>query len=312
MIDDPLQPCGDADALAQEVRRVAGALLDDAIRLAGGSGGVDARVHEVRKRLKELRSLLRLVRFALTDEGGDKFAAARDDACKSAANQLGDARDAAVMVQTLDQLKQRFADELAADAFAGLRRELVARHKSLKKDGIAFDRAATILEAARGRVEHWRLDVGKKNRAWDALSPGLKKIYRDGRDDLKTARDSGDAELWHDWRKRAKDLRYALELLRESAPAILGGMIAAASDLGTDLGDDHDLAVLLATVRGDPSLCDDATAATLEALATRRSGELRATADADAARVYAESPKAFARRLRAYWRSARDGTAGAS
>ena len=154
-----------------------------------------------------------------------------------------------------------------------MRKTLVARHKSLKKNGIAFDRAAAILEAARGRVDGWRLDVGRKGDAWDALAPGLKKIYSDGRDDLKTARDSGDAELWHDWRKRAKDLRYALELLRESAPAILGGMIDAAGTLGDDLGDDHDLAVLLATVRGDPDLCDDATAATLEALATRRSDD---------------------------------------
>ena len=306
MIDYPLQPCQDADELAGEVRRVAGALLDDAIRATGEgkAADADARVHEARKRLKEVRSLLRLVRDSLVDEGGDRIRGRENDACKAAADQLGDARDAAVMVETLDKLRTCFADELAADAFAKLRRALVARHKSLKKEGIGFDRAAVILQAARQRVDGWRIDAGRKGRAWDALSPGLKKIYEDGRDDLKTARESGDAELWHDWRKRAKDLRYALELLRESAPALLGGMIEATSTLGDDLGDDHDLAVLLATVRTDPSLCDDATAATLEALAARRSDELRAKADRDARRVYAESPKTFVRRVRAYWKSA--------
>ena len=313
MIDYPLVPCHDADALAQEVRRVAGALLDEAIRFTSvkSSGGEDARVHETRKRLKEVRSLLRLVRKSLVDEGGDRLRGRENDACKVAANQLGDARDAAVTVETLDKLKDAFAAELAGDAFAGLRKNLVARHKLLKKQGIAFGRAATILKAARQRVDGWRLDAGNKGDkadAWDALGPGLKKIYTDGKADLKTARASGDAELWHDWRKRAKDLRYALELLRKSAPALVGGMIDAADTLGGDLGDDHDLAVLLATVRGDPALCDDATAATLEALAARRSDELRAKADRDARRVYAESAEAFVRRSRRYWRAA--GSAG--
>ena len=305
MIEHPLAPCRDADALSAEVRRVAGALLDDAIRLTvvKSSGSEDRRVHEARKRLKEARSLLRLVRGSLVDAGGDRIRSRENGALKSAADQLGDARDAAVMVETLDKLTAACTQETASDAFADLRRRLVARHKSLKTAGIGFEAAAEILKEARGRIDGWRLDAGRKGRAWDALSPGLAKIYADGRDDLKTARNSGEAGLWHDWRKRVKDLRYALELLRTAAPALLGGMIDAADTLGGDLGDDHDLAVLLATVRGEPDLCDDAAAATLESLVARGSDELRTKADRDAGQVYAESSKAFVKRVDAYWRN---------
>ena len=111
MIDYPLRPVQEADELAAEVRRVAGALIDDAIEVTskGRAADADARVHAARKRLKEVRSLLRLVRKTLVDEAGDEIRGRENDACKSAANQLGDARDAAVMVQTLDKLKRRFS-----------------------------------------------------------------------------------------------------------------------------------------------------------------------------------------------------------
>ena len=306
MIDHPLTPVASADALSVEVRRVGGLLLDDAIRFVthAKSGTQEKRVHEARKRMKEVRSLLRLVRFGLVGDDADPVRGRENETLRFAADQLGEARDAAVMVETLDKLKGQFAEELAADAFVALRKELASRHRRFKASGDGFSCCADALHDLRGRVDSWRIDAGKKGRAWDAIAPGLRKIYADGRHDLETARDSGDAALWHDWRKRVKDLRYSLELLRAPSPKLIGGMCDAANDLGDHLGDDHDLAVLSASACNEPGLCDEATATVLEALATRRSKELRDMADAAARQVYAESDKAFVKRIGAYWKSA--------
>ena len=61
----------------------------------------------------------------------------------------------------------------------------------------------------------------------------------------------------HEWRKRTKDLRYALELLEPLWPDVMEAFAAEVDDLADLLGEDHDLALLEAFVR-DPSLaCDD-------------------------------------------------------
>ena len=117
MIASPLDP---TSKLEDEVKRTMDALLSDAeIRLRlPGDGGLDKAVHEGRKRMKEVRSLLRLVRFSLVDADGEPARAGANDELRSIAHTLGDAREAAVAVQTLDGL--------SAEGSGGLRERLAA------------------------------------------------------------------------------------------------------------------------------------------------------------------------------------------
>lgn len=318
MIDAPLRPVGDAQALAAQVRRVAGALLDDALGRVRGPerAGTGKAVHESRKRIKELRALLRLTGDALVGADGQPARRRENEALRLAANGLGDARDAAVRVQTLDGLMERFADELSVNAFASLREALVRRQETAQAGGSdGFARAREILEAARARVDAWHVvlkDSPAPSRgsgaAWQVVGPALRRIYWRGRRAMKGAIGTDEAEMWHEWRKRAKDLRYALELMRESAPALLGDAAASAKALTDDLGEDHDLAVLLASAtslfggQGDGAAAR--SVAGLDRLVARRREELQLNARRGGALLYAESSGAFARRIGAYWRAA--------
>ncbi|HET9185606.1 MAG TPA: hypothetical protein VFN82_05630, partial [Solirubrobacterales bacterium] len=67
------------------------------------------------------------------------------------------------------------------------------------------------------------------------------------------------------------------------------------------LGDHHDLAVLRADLRRRN--LGEAETAALEAAIDRRQEELASAALPLGRRLYAEPPKAFRRRLRAYWRA---------
>jgi len=122
---------------------------------------------------------------------------------------------------------------------------------------------------------------------------------------MATAYASPSVEAFHDWRKRAKYLRYHLRLLRPTWPAVLKRARSQIKTLADRLGDDHDLAVLAETLplalKGDS---DPARNQIFTALVAQRCAEQRDEARWLGLRVYAERPKAFARRLGAYWDAA--------
>ena len=155
------------------------------------------------------------------------------------------------------------------------------------------------LRAAERRVEDWPLgDAG-----WEHLLAGVARAYARGRDAFAAARAEPTPELLHAWRKRAKDLWYHQRLLAPAWLGVLGAQAEEAHVLSELLGDDHDLAVLAARLAdGAAPLTPvvDAERAALLALVEQRSGELRTAAAQLGRRVYAESPKAFARRLARY------------
>jgi hypothetical protein len=68
------------------------------------------------------------------------------------------------------------------------------------------------------------------------------------------------------------------------------------------LGDHHDLAVLAEDLAGREQV-DPAQRETLKALIEARQSTLLGEARGAGGRIYAEKPKAFGRRLRAYWRA---------
>jgi CHAD domain-containing protein len=52
-------------------------------------------------------------------------------------------------------------------------------------------------------------------------------------------------ENFHEWRKRVKYYRYQLKLLRDFWKPVMEALRREAVKLSDDLGDDHDLAVLV-------------------------------------------------------------------
>jgi CHAD domain-containing protein len=73
------------------------------------------------------------------------------------------------------------------------------------------------------------------------LADGLKRIYQQGRDAFKTACKHASPENLHEWRKKAKLLGYAIELIKGLGLEKTSKMIKCAAALSEALGDDHDL-----------------------------------------------------------------------
>ena len=278
----------DREGMASGVRRIVAEEIDSALENLRSEPLSDEAVHEARKSLKKSRSALRLLR---TDIGND--VRKRENATmRDAAQRLSGARDAQVMMDTLDKLAADPRSVLPAAAVRKLRKLLERRRDELSQ-GADLDaeaaRAAEELTEVRARMDEWPL----KEEDFDEAAAGLRRIHRRGRAAMQTALKRGDDDSWHEWRKRVKDLWYALRILRPVAPEQLTGAVDEASELSDVLGDHNDLAVLAETVREHEDDLDPGHAELVQAaLITRRDG-LRLAAVPLGMRLFAERPKAF-------------------
>ncbi len=283
-----------------EIRRVTRERLSEAVQLLDELNDADAveierAVHEVRKRCKEVRATARLVRSALGDDF-DRF----NTKVRSAADELAPIRDAHAVLATFDDLRTttgRSGDD-TLDAVSDAQRAAVDTVTgSARATDARLERARKLLSASRKQVKRW--DIPDDHLV---LVGGLDTSYRRGRRALRrvsaTPTDSG----VHEWRKAVKQLWYQTRLIEASAPSVLEPLGSTLDSLAEALGDDHDLSVLVERLDADPDRYGGKqTVKAARRMARRQQDDLRRHAFRLAATVYAEQPRAFARRVQTYW-----------
>ena len=275
---------------------------EDGLRTAPGDER-DRAVHQARKATKKSRAVLRLVR----DEVGAKTYSRDNQALREAARRLSDPRDAAVLVASVDRLREQIplARKSLAPLSAVLEQRRVEITSRVLDDEDAMAAAADELAVIRARVERWRIGSDR----FSVLEDGLRRTYARGRDAFADARKRPGDERLHDARKRVKDLWYHARVLKPVWPGPMDALVDAADRLGDLLGEDHDLAVLSDTVRALAAEGGDRGAGeTLLTLADNRRAELQAEIWPLGRRVYADKPKPFVRRLAVLYRAWREET----
>lgn len=287
------------EPIADGIRRVArGQLLDAQQELASPpSGDAGQAIHATRKRMKRLRSLLRLARGGI-----DEAARARENAAyRDAGRGLAASRDAQVLIETLDGLSERAGDALPERITAPLRLRLQREcDEAMSAQGGGVLAAASIeLEHALVRTHDWTF----ASDAFGDLAPGLRQIYARGRKRMRAAQADPSPERLHEWRKRVKDLWHATELVQAAKPKALKKTARRAHKLADLLGDGHDLHVLRDYVEAHPQCFEDEAARhALVAVIDRRAETLGAKAFKRGRKLYKRSPKTFAAAIERGWR----------
>jgi CHAD domain-containing protein len=288
---------GDEDAAAGMRRVIAGRLEKATERLAEAGEDGDAlaeAIHGARKDLKKARAALRLIR----DELGEQDFKRENHALRDAARLLSASRDAEVKLGTLDSLVEG-AGDAPPGATALWRDALVAdRDRIVGGEGEEADAVVAAIAKVTARIPQWRI----RHDGWKLLSPGLDTAYSEGRQAFAALGGSPSFDAVHDLRKRGKDLWYQVRLLRDAWEPVLDATAEEIHDFTDLLGDHHDLAVLAEDL-ADREPVDPAQRETLKALIEARQSTLLGEARSAGGRIYAEKPKAFGRRLRAYWRA---------
>jgi CHAD domain-containing protein len=316
-----LQP---GEALPDGLRRMAVEQTDVALAALAGAEGGGARkaVHEARKAIKRLRTIVRL----LEGELGPKAAAREQATLRSAAGRLAAARDAEVMLDTLDAIVARRPGKLGGRrGIVRLRRHLQAERDEAERRMLAPRNRMVVadeLRLFRARALTWELSTRP---GIGVIDEGLSRLYRQGRRRRRRAagRRGGHMRPMHQWRKRVKDLRHAAEALRRANPPAgrlerLPGkrrkrvsaegrwvrrLATRADELGELLGEEHDLAVfgIWLAENGKAAGVGRSTRRRLHKEISGRRRKLRRRALRDGRRLYARKPRAFLRRVeRAY------------
>jgi CHAD domain-containing protein len=278
------------ETLADGLKRVAAGRAEKALERLRGDEDRAGAIHGARKDLKKLRTVLRLVRDELPKyvykEENRRF--------RDAARALSASRDAEVKLETLDDLAEEAA-ALPAETVEAWR-SILARDREATANLASDEREATeLIEAGLGGIRQWPLEGD----SWKLIGGAIRRTYRRGRRAMAAAESAASEESFHRWRKRAKDLWYELTLLGAAWPGPVEAAAEEAHRLTELLGDHHDLAVLRADLR-ERRLGEEETRA-LEAAIEARQERFAREALELGRRLYAERPRAFARRLRRYW-----------
>ncbi len=283
------------------IRRIARGQLDQAHDgLTGGpKRRLAASVHDARKDFKRLRATVRLAREGL----GDETYRRENVAFRDAGRCLAGVRDASVLIETLDALEHASGDDLPTDATTKLRAQLNDERKqaleSLKADGALISAVVNEIDSARTRTAAWTFDVD----GFEAVAPGLRRIYRRGRNAMRRAQKDPTSENLHEWRKRVKDLWHAEQILRPASPKRMRKLAKRTHGLADLLGDDHDLGELRRYVVSHRGCFDEQEAqVALTAVIDRRRRILQDRAFAVGPKVYHRSPGQFVKAIERRWR----------
>jgi CHAD domain-containing protein len=258
----------------------------------------DDVVHGARKDLKKSRAALRLLRDAL----GRSLYQRENALLRAAAHTLNAARDAKVLVQTLESLCKAHARLQELPIVKQLSRELREQEAHLQQLSTEPSQLAPARQALGQVCDHFE-DWSVGRHGWSVLGPGIRRIYRNGRRAVPAAKPHRSDTALHEWRKQVKYLRYALRMLSPMDHQELSALEHQAERLSDCLGRSHDLAVLAARAQAFAHQHQhQLDAQPLLKAIEKEQRTLVVDALVEGERLYRLRPRDFERQLARHWR----------
>lgn len=198
-----------------------------------------ADVHDIRKRFKRIRAVLRLVR----SEMGEAAYHEGNATIRDVGLMLSEVRNSKVVLEALDSLRDRSSRDAAND-FDVVARYLRARQWDLREQLMQnqrqLDQLRSAIKKIRKCVPDWSLARGARRAARD----GLKDAYRQASRAFQAAETDPTDEHLHECRKRAKYFYHELQVVAFIGAASPKELEQGFHELEQTLGEDHDLAML--------------------------------------------------------------------
>lgn len=290
----PQEAVGEAlRAIARDILANARASIEDRERIEA------VAVHDFRATMKQWRAFLRLIEPFL-DEDDRRW---RTEAGELARGLAG-ARDWQAALDATDDLEKNTASHrLSSGTWQTIRDRLEALRSSAETASLNSAMRARIsaaLDRADARVEQWPLDALAFKDVVRSLGDGYRRAQRLIPGDWRAA----PAEEVHELRKRVVVHRYQMEIVEPLWPRLGRTWVREAQRLRTRLGRHQDLAVLARLAEPHQPLAR--WRSRLQSAITQRQAQQVAAAGRIAARLFAEQPKAFRKRLEAMWTGSGD------
>ncbi|MFD1095451.1 CHAD domain-containing protein [Salegentibacter chungangensis] len=284
------------EPLSDNIKRIVSEELDAAIDSLNNQN-IHEAVHEIRKRLKEIRALARLFR----DEMGEDNFKTINAFFRDLGQELSPIRDLTAHMETIEALNLRYGDHVYVNFFKSLTHSLETERNQLEKklmqEKFFSENIMQKLEYGRKELASWPVNTNDIS----VILPGIERVYKRGKCALTAAYRDPRKETFHEWRKRVKYLWYQILLLQDLWPGLFTTLEVEVHELADFLGDDHDLMVLNDKLLSPEfGVKDDKQKEMLHALISEYSEHLRKSAKLKGELIYAEKPKNFTKRIGKY------------
>jgi len=287
--------------MSEALRRAACAELDAAHAALATPPERHRGVHDTRKCLKRIRSLLVLIRPGLPEPVFLNLT----ERLSAIAKGLAPARDAQALLDAIDKIAGKIDPPGDTSPIPALRAWLHRRRQAAKRSLEANTASDAMRALVALRPALSGLAVYPDN--FQPVAAGLHASYRSARKAFARAFETGSVEDFHDWRKTLQHHWRHMQLLAPCWPSELSARVELGRTLSQILGDDHDLALLRQLISAPTMVfaSPEDTASFLKRCRDRHKS-LRQEAKARGARLFVERPRPFVERIEAYWRTAAD------
>lgn len=277
-------------AVGETLRAVARAIVLEARNAVEDRDRIEAvKIHDFRTAMKGWRAFLRLVEPFLPDDDRQWRSEARD-----LARALAGARDVQAALDALADVEPHAASHrLSSRSWETMRSRIEAMRSATEAPSLGSlrKRISDALDRAQGRVEQWSFDGVTFSDVSRELAYGYRRARNAQPEDWRTATPD---EL-HRLRQRLIVHRYQMEIVVPLWPRLGKTWVKEAQRLRTRLGQFQDLVVLSHLAAPHQPLAHWRSPL-LSVIAQRQARHVAASAR-HAARLFAERPKAFRRRL---------------
>jgi CHAD domain-containing protein len=292
-MDYTLQP---DETVSDGIKRIIDTKVGRAITHIDSDTDRHETVHEVRKRCKEVRAAIRLVRPVLPTYKQENVH------YRDAARRISAIRDANAAIETFDDhLKPAIEARGVLDeaTLADVRTLLVDRRDTMAAEQDIEQRLTDVrAELVDGRQRVADLPIATDG--YDAVAGGLRKSYKRARNRMEEAYEDPEFERFHEWRKRIKYHRYHSRLLRRVWVGPMKSRRAELKKLSDVIGYENDLAEFASTMH-DEELFAPETRETVDRLITAKRAEFHRQGRPLGERLFAEQPDQLVDRIGSYW-----------
>ncbi|GJM02978.1 MAG: hypothetical protein DHS20C08_14790 [Rhodomicrobium sp.] len=292
-----------SEEISPAVRRIALEQLTRARRELSAANNMQEGVHQSRKCLKKLRSLLRLARPII----GEEVFRAENKTYRDIGRALARPRDAGALVETIIKFETR-------DDLKNFRPLFLKLKQKISEDQQAFEAEleivalSHIVETLDASLARWR-NMPLPQSSFEDIAHGFAFCYDRGRESLKVALRKNSSFYMHEWRKDVQQTWRHMQMLTLIWPEDIMPRIRLAQDISRLMGTEHDISELLIYMKQQKKLFRKskqlkALRKPFQRVAKTIQRDLCLHAAERGRRLYAFEAAAIAEAMTVYWKTA--------
>lgn len=292
-----------SEEITPAIRRIAIEQLTRARRELSAAPNMQTGVHQSRKCLKRVRSLLRIARPII----GEEIFRSENKTYRNLARALARPRDAGALLETIVKFEGR-GDLGQYQPLLSEMKRLIVEDKSSFEAELEIIALSNIVETLDASISRWR-SMPIEPAGFDELAHGFADSYQRGRDSLKVAIKKDNSFYLHEWRKDVQQTWRHMQLLTLIWPEDIMPRIRLAQEISKLMGTEHDISELLAyikrhrkRIKQSPEL--KPLPKPFKRVAKTIQRDLCLHAVERGRRLYAFEAKAIADAMSVYWRTA--------